>query len=202
MSPTIPNRRARILEEATHLFAAHGYRGTSMRQIASAVGLNQGSLYHYFPGKEALLFEIMNQAMDEALAHLESMAAEKGSPRSKVHKILTYYASYYAGRPERLTVLVREMSSLGKEAHQRLLRKQGRYTKLFMHLFEELLAQGAMRPIPPVVATFAFFGMVHHTVTWYRKEGPVSLEELSKILTEIFTCGILTQEYDGMEAPP
>lgn len=48
-----------------------------------------------------------------------------------------------------------------------------------------------MKDISPTVATFAFFGMVHYTVKWYRKEGPIGLDELANSFSEILTKGIL-----------
>jgi hypothetical protein len=50
-----------------------------------------------------------------------------------------------------------------------------------------------MKPIPPSVATFAFFGMVHYTIKWYDKDGPVKSGELADYFLEIFTKGIFAQ---------
>jgi AcrR family transcriptional regulator len=53
--------RGLILEAALHLFSEHGYRGTSIREIAEAAGLSTGNLYHHFPDKETLFRTLLDQ---------------------------------------------------------------------------------------------------------------------------------------------
>jgi hypothetical protein len=62
---------------------------------------------------------------------------------------------------------------------------------LIKSILKEVAEEGKMREIDPGVATFAFFGMVHYTIKWYRKDGPISLGELARLFVEIFTKGIL-----------
>lgn len=57
--PISSDRRGDILEAALCLFAGRGFDGTSVRDIARAVGLNEGTLYHYFPGKDAIFAAIV-----------------------------------------------------------------------------------------------------------------------------------------------
>jgi AcrR family transcriptional regulator len=58
-------RRERILHIATQEFAEHGYRGTSLASIASAVDLTQQGVLHYFPSKEALLLALLDEKYHE-----------------------------------------------------------------------------------------------------------------------------------------
>jgi len=54
-------RRGEILAAAAALFAREGYRGTSMREVAAAAGIQAGSLYHHFPSKEAIAVELVEE---------------------------------------------------------------------------------------------------------------------------------------------
>jgi AcrR family transcriptional regulator len=60
-SPAVPRRRDEILAAAAGLFAAEGYRSTSMREVAAAAGILAGSLYHHFPSKEAIAVELIEE---------------------------------------------------------------------------------------------------------------------------------------------
>ena len=181
-----------IYQVIARLFAYRGYHSTSMREIARELGMNQSSLYHYFASKQDILFTLMNDAMDDVLAILEEISSTDLLPEDRLNRVLSFYTQYYAGDQERLILLINEMNSLNEEYRSILVRKQRRYVQLIKSILEELAAQGKIKQIDPAIATFAFFGMVHYTIKWYHKDGPVSLEQLANAFVEIFTKGVLT----------
>ena len=190
-----PKSREKIREiqsVVAPLFAYQGYHSTSMREIARELGMNQSSLYHYFRSKEEILFELMNDAVDNALSTLKEICAGDLLPQDKLIHILRFYTRYYAGAPERLILLVNEQHSLTPGHRRILVEKQREYVRIFKDVFEGLKAGHLAKEIPQGVAIFAFLGMVHYTITWYRKDGPVDLDGLADIFTEIFTRGVLT----------
>jgi len=173
------------------LFAYRGYHSTSMREIARELGMNQSSLYHYFTSKEDVLFTIMNDAMDDFLVKLEVIYTTGLPPEDKLRKMLVSYIRSYAGDQERLILLVNEMNSLTESNRFILVEKQKKYVKLVRSILKELVNGDKMKKVDLNVATFAFFGMVHYTIKWYRKDGPVTLDQLAELFVEIFTKGIL-----------
>jgi AcrR family transcriptional regulator len=176
---------------SARLFAHNGYHRTTMRDIARALEMNQASLYHYFPGKEDILFKLMNDAMDDAMTVLEEICAEKRRPEEKLRAVLQFYTRHYAGDQERLILLVHEGAALPEGKRRILVEKERRYVQLFKALFQELADRNRMKAVPPSVATFAFFGMVHYTIKWYRKDGPMAPDELAQSFAEILLRGIL-----------
>ncbi|GAA2388197.1 hypothetical protein GCM10010420_09240 [Streptomyces glaucosporus] len=72
--------RGQILEAALHLFAARGYRGTSLHDIATVVGCSKASLLYHFAGKDAILTELLSPA-GEALAALDAELTGLGDER-------------------------------------------------------------------------------------------------------------------------
>ena len=186
------NKRLQQIEKTVaRLFASKGYRSTSMREIAGELGMTQSSLYYYFKGKEEILFKLMNDAMDDALEAMEQIFSADSPPEEKLVQMLNFYTRYYAGDQDREILLLNEMSSLSEPNRRILIEKQRRYIQLFYDILAELQNLGRLKEIHPSVATFAFFGMVHYTVKWYRKDGPVGLGELADMFVEIFTRGIL-----------
>ena len=190
-SPKSLKKRNDIERIIAHLFAYKGYHSTSMREIARELGMNQSSLYHYFKSKEDILFKLMNQAVDSALATMEEICAADLLPQDKLNRILRFYTLYYAGDQERLILLVNEQNSLSDEHRHILLDKERRYVHLFKGVFEELEGHQMTKEIPHSVAIFAFLGMVHYTIKWYHRDGAVDLDRLTEIFTEIFTKGVL-----------
>ena len=180
-----------IYQVIARLFAYRGYHSTSMREIARELGMNQSSLYYYFASKQDILFTLMNDAMDDVLAILEEISSTDLLPEDRLNRVLSFYTQYYAGDQERLILLINEMNSLNEEYRSILVGKQRRYVQLIKSILEELAAQGKIKQIDPAIATFAFFGMVHYTIKWYHKDGPVSLDQLANAFVEIFTKGVL-----------
>jgi AcrR family transcriptional regulator len=176
------------------LFASRGYHSTSMRDIARELVMNQSSLYYYVDSKEDILFKIMNDAMDKALGTLEKICISKIPPERKLKEVLGFYTRYYAGDQERETLLVNEIKSLGEDYRSVLIEKQRRYVHLIRSILEDLAKTGRMKQIHPTVATFAFFGMVHYTIKWYRRDGSIGIDGLAESFVEIFTGGILAED--------
>jgi AcrR family transcriptional regulator len=187
-------RREEICDRIAHLFAHNGYHSTSMRDIARELNMNASSLYHYFKGKEDMLFQLMNDAMDEALVTIEEICQAHIPPEKKLDRVLVYYTKYFAGEQEREILLVNEMSSLKGKYRTILLEKQRHYVHLIRSILDELVDQGKMKKMSSTAALFAFFGMVHYTLKWYDKDGLVSLDELADTFMEIFSRGILKSE--------
>lgn len=80
--------RERILLEASRLFARKGYHGTSTREIASAVRIQQPSLFHHFPSKQAIMAELVDIDHEEAAATAKREAAAPGSPAIRLYRYL------------------------------------------------------------------------------------------------------------------
>jgi AcrR family transcriptional regulator len=190
--------RSRSLEKeneihrvVARLFAHQGYHHTSMREIARELGMNQSSLYHYFTSKEDILFRLMDNAMDEVLGDLEEIHAKDISAENKLKKVLHSYIRSYAGDQDRLILLVNEMNFLTEGNRFILVDKQRQYVRLIKSILKQLTDEDKMKEIDDSVATFAFFGMVHYTIKWYHKDGPITVDELARLFVEIFTRGIL-----------
>lgn len=153
--------------------------------------MNQSSLYHYFKSKENILFKLMNDAVDDALATLNEICAADLSPQEKLNEVLGFYTRYYAGDQERLIILINEINSLSESNRRILVKKQRQYVHLLRSIINELAADNKIKEVDSTVATFAFFGMVHYTVKWYCREGAIGLDELADSFSQILTRGIL-----------
>ncbi|MFD0387730.1 TetR/AcrR family transcriptional regulator [Tistrella bauzanensis] len=74
------NRRDKLLQAAAHLFASQGYEATSMRDIASAVGMLPGSVYYHFPSKEDLFVAVHDEGVRQITDAVEAAIAGIDDP--------------------------------------------------------------------------------------------------------------------------
>jgi len=104
-APTTPQAeetittRERILREASTLFAARGYYGSSTRDIAAAVGIQQPSLFHHFPHKQAIFQELLSYSLDDSAAVAEYLAGVSGSPAARLYRFLVEDFRYLMESP-------------------------------------------------------------------------------------------------------
>ena len=80
----VSERSEEVYVAALRLFREKGYHATSMQDIAGAVGLYKGSLYHYIGGKEELLVQVFERAMGSLVANVERIAADTSLPPSEL----------------------------------------------------------------------------------------------------------------------
>src|SRR4051794_7873593 len=104
MSTTPPNRPAlrerydrrqqQVVIEAARVFARQGYDQTTMAELADAVGIAAGGLYHYFGSKEQLLIRICDQLMNPLLARARELVARDESAADQLRALIRLWVAH------------------------------------------------------------------------------------------------------------
>ena len=99
------HRRAEILSAAKKLFRRQGYAGTTMPQIAEAAELAPGTLYLYFPSKEALYVELVFEGYRELERRLKDAVAAQADPRGQAEALIGAFFEFAANFPEYFEII-------------------------------------------------------------------------------------------------
>lgn len=179
-------KQKRVLAAAASVFARRGFHQASVRDVGAAAGMSLAGLYHYFPSKADLLYEITARAFDSLLRRLD--AAPAGAPRERLATFVRNHLSFFLSRPHEMTVLVREAESLPATLEAQVAEKKRRYYQRCHDILREL--DGGRRSEDELrLATLALFGMLNWTHTWYRPARDGSPAQLTERLLGLFLQG-------------
>jgi AcrR family transcriptional regulator len=169
-------RRQAVVEAAARAFARRGYDQTSMQQLADALGIAAGGLYHYVAGKEDLLIAICDQLMDPLLADARALLEAAGAPEEHLRALVRLWVAQVIARRDHLLVFQQERHVLDHGAQFKGVRDA---RKAFERLVEQALARCPLAVGDRRLALGALLGMVNHTAQWYRPRGRLSGDEIA-----------------------
>src|SRR5271170_605437 len=104
-----PGTRDRVLAVALALFAEHGYRGTSLRDIARRIGIKAPSLLHHFPSKEQLYLAVLDRIFEGMEEAASTVLMGRESFQTRIRSAVIGAIDYIAGRPASMRIIWREM---------------------------------------------------------------------------------------------
>ena len=183
--------RQDILRTAARLFQQQGYDATSMNDIAAALKLSKGGLYHHFQGKDEILFDLMNQAMDITEERVIKAARGISDPEERLRAVIRLHIGVVLSQSDwEITVMLHENHPLAPPLRKRI---NGR-KKDYIHFVENLVAEvqrkrGSHSMVSPRAAAFALLGMINWIYQWYKPHGVLQEEQLARQYTEIFFAG-------------
>jgi TetR/AcrR family transcriptional regulator, cholesterol catabolism regulator len=190
---TVVDSRQEILRTAARLFQQRGYDATSMNDVAAALKLSKGGLYHHFQSKDEILFEIMNHAMDITQDRVLAPARGIADPEERLRALIRLHIEVVLSPADReITVMLHENHPLPPVLRKRInIRK-----KEYIHFVEDLIAQvqrsrQAKGSVSPRAAAFALLGMINWIYQWYKPEGELQTHNLVPQFTSLVFAGIL-----------
>jgi len=171
----------RIREQALQLFAQHGFAAVSMRQIASAVGVQAGALYNYTPDKQSLLYDLMQTHMSELLAAWRAQELPKQDPRARLQAFARFHIRFNVERPDAVFLSYMELRNLTPENFAAIESMRRDYETLLEEILQQGVEQGVFTIADTRIATLAVIAMLTGVNTWYSAQGRLSVAEVEEI---------------------
>lgn len=138
-------KKVAALEAAAEVFAAKGFHGATTDDIASAMGIKQGSLYYYFKSKEQALQQVCEYGFEHYVARMEKICVKSQPFEAKMLAIITSHLASYRQKNNALKVHNDQRLYLPKELRGSLKELGTRYRRLLEATLREGMEQGAVR---------------------------------------------------------
>jgi AcrR family transcriptional regulator len=182
------DRRQAIVEKAADLYAERGFLGASVAELAQACNTSKSLIYHYFPSKEDILFEVMQSHIRSLVEAMEAVGRSDASPQDKLRTLTREFMRLYSGAGARQKVLLNELDRLPAASRTLIVGEQRQLIAFVESLLQALdprLQAPNLRP-----AAMLYFGIINWTHTWYRPDGPTPPEEIADMATAMALRGL------------
>ena len=189
------DRRIEILKSAAAAFRRRGYHGASVDEIASALDMTKGNLYYYFENKEEILFACHDYSLDELLALMEVVRAERTRPDDKLRRLILAFIHMMLDELQ-ATALTLDLQALSPALLKRIITKRDRFDHGLRDIIQQGMDEGLFRPGDPKMIGFAIMGAVNWITKWFDPAGPMTSEDIGQRFADYLVGGLL------YESPP
>lgn len=183
-------KRHAILHRAAELFARHGYSGTSITMIAEACGMSKALLYHYYPDKEAVLFDILSAHLAELIAAVEKTVAAKAGadPEERLFAVAVTLLDEYRDADSEHQVQIANLKLLPEDKQEQLRALERTLVGIFSDAIAAAVPAVGHGPLLKPL-TMSLFGMLNWHYLWFRPGKGLSREDYARLVTRLLTTG-------------
>ena len=190
-NPHADSRLPQMLDAAARLFCTQGFQGTTVRDIARAVGMLPGSLYCHFATKEDLLAAVYERGVDRICGAVGDAVARQQDPWARLDAACVAHLEAVLRDDDYARVVVRVLPAEVGTVGAQLVQARDRYEALWVALVQAL-------PLPPRTDRRALrlmlLGALNGAPTWYRPDGPMTPRALARQFTALLRRGLETSD--------
>lgn len=195
-----PSRKAQIARTATALFRRQGFAATSMRELATALGLEAGSLYSHIKSKEELLHGICFELADALFAGFDLATADASQPVARqLRQAIKAHVRVLTQDVAAASVFLHEWRHLSEPARTEFTALRERYETGFRQLIQSGLDRHELHAPEAAFATLTLLASLNWLPTWYRPDGKLSPDEIAHRLAEQILRGLEGGKVRGQE---
>lgn len=187
----MPAPRAAILDAAAKLFAAHGFEGASLNDVAQAVGVSKAAVYHYFPTKKDIFDEMTIDLLERQYAAVSGEVNAAESPAGKLKAFMRAQAEFLEANHAAFVVMLHGFGGIEKNHWtEQQLALRDRYETLLRVLLADGKASGAFAIDDIATAARAVLSLMNWMVRWFRPEGKIRATDFALQYYALIVSGL------------
>lgn len=184
------SRQQRLFEEAVQLFNKQGYAGTSIRDLADAVGILPGSVYAHIDGKHAMLVRLVERGVDQYLAASVDLG---GTAEQQLRALIDAHLNVIAANVDLALVVFHQWRHIQGADLDRIMAKRRSYEQRIRDIVDLGIKTGEFRgEIDPRLAVLTILGILNWCPEWFSPSGRDPAAAVSKGLADIILAGVMS----------
>ena len=192
LSERQPYDRERVVDAAVLVFTERGYEGTTMADIASALGIHKTSIYHHIASKEQLLEDALKRALDALHGMLTEPGAVDGRAVDRLRYVVRRTVEIMVDRLPEVTVLLRVRGNTDVERWA--LERRREFDAAVQRIVSDAIRQSDLRSdADAALVTRLVFGMSNSVTEWYRAGGPLTAQNIAVAIESVVFDGLRTR---------
>lgn len=187
--------KQRIVEASVILFQQDGYHGVTVDRIVEYIGASKGGFYHNFKSKDELLYEIHNVFISYVIQQSQQAYDQYDTPITRLCAMVQTLTEVFDVYQAHITVFYEESGSLPEAYSERIHKKRNQYRRILQKVIVEGQQTNDFRSeLPSTIVTMAIVGMINWTYKWYKQTGPLTMEEITEVFTDMILRSIVTEQ--------
>lgn len=186
-----PKTMEAIRKAGLRLIFERGYEAMSLRQLAAEVGIQAGSLYNHISTKQELLFDLIQDHINELLRQLDRALQGKEEPLERLRAFVAFHVTYHMTRKREVFIANSELRSLEPKNYDVIVALRGKYEKRLADILADGVAKGVFEVADVQVATFAIIALLTGLCTWYRPGGRLTREAIVDAHEKLVLSGVM-----------
>ena len=183
--------REQVIKAAIDLFSTKGFNGTSIRAIANAMGMSISNIYHYFVSKEGLMLAILEQSSKRLLETLHQISEKDMDPLDRLKLLIESHVRLSEVFRKESKIFFIDEDHLSPEGNEKNRQNQREILNIYLKELQALKELGYLSSRNLMILAFNILGVINWQLKWYRPEGPLSMDEVSKEIVSFVMHGLL-----------
>lgn len=184
-------KSAEVYERAANLFVEKGYNGTSITDLARAVGLTKAGLYYYINSKQDLLYRILDYAMGLVESTVIEPIIDVTDPEERARQFIRRQTRMLLEHGVAAAILLREKRNLEPENRDKFLARLEVYNDFVRGITQQLRDEGKLREMNVTIAAKHMIGAILEIARWYPPEFETNNDEIVEDTTTFIMGGLL-----------